>query len=247
MKNISYQILFIIIFLFISSCANEQGKKNPKINNGKIDLTEWNFEKNGIINLTGDWEFYWSKLYTSKNFSNNNIKPVEYISLPALWNGKTINNKKISGKGYATFRSTIDIKNTNDYLSLKIGRIETAYKLFINGKLVKQVGEVSKIKDTAKPQWKVETINFQPDSTQIEIILQVSNYHHRKGGVSGKILLGTENQITKHSNKTNYINVLIFGILFIMSLYHFGLFTLRKKDKAALYFGGISIFILEIY
>ena len=49
-----------LIFLFLGFCKSEKPQKNiPKAVKGILDLSQWDFEKDGVINLDGEWEFYW--------------------------------------------------------------------------------------------------------------------------------------------------------------------------------------------
>ena len=52
-----------LIFLFLGFCKSEKPQKNiPKAVKGILDLSQWDFEKDGVINLDGEWEFYWNEL-----------------------------------------------------------------------------------------------------------------------------------------------------------------------------------------
>ncbi len=47
-------------------------KTVPKAIQGKIDLSNWNFEQNGIVKLNGEWEFYWEQLLEPQDFIGEN-------------------------------------------------------------------------------------------------------------------------------------------------------------------------------
>ena len=70
-------------------------------------------------------------------------------------------------------------------------------------------------------------------------MLQVSNFDHWKGGVWYAIKLGTLEQIVKERENKLILEIFLFGCLFIMAIYHFGLYFLRKKEPSTLYFGLI--------
>jgi len=75
------------------------------------------------------------------------------------------------------------------------------------------------------------------------VIIQVSNFHHRKGGAWEPIHLGLAHDIRAVRQNALYFNFFIVGSILIMGIYHLVFFTLRKKEKCALYF-GISCFLI---
>ncbi|MBN2662316.1 MAG: SpoIIE family protein phosphatase [Bacteroidales bacterium] len=238
MKGKNFIIFFLVAILFFSCSPVE--KKNPA-EKGYIDLSNWDFDKQGNVDLRGEWEFYWDKFYSPEDFKNQNIEPTHYVKIPSLWNKMQIDSFKIVSDGFATLKLNVKIDNKKEILSLRIGRVETAYKLFVNGNLVKQVGVPGMSKETSLPSWERDNVIFFCDTNELEIILQISNFHHKKIGTSGSIMLGNVKTVTQSSNKVNYFNVFLIGVLLIVALYHFGIFILRKEDKASLLFAIFSI------
>ncbi|MBU3952983.1 MAG: adenylate/guanylate cyclase domain-containing protein, partial [Proteobacteria bacterium] len=59
------KILVILLFCMalFSGCAGPGTKKSsPFAEKGILDLRNWNFEKDGIVALNGQWEFFWQSL-----------------------------------------------------------------------------------------------------------------------------------------------------------------------------------------
>lgn len=238
-KNNIILILFIPFFFF--SCSPTE--KIEEVKNAEIDLSNWNFEEQGVVDLRGKWEFYWNEFYTSDDFKEQNIVAEDYINVPSLWNKHEIDTGLISNEGFGTLRLKIKLSENHRLLALRIGRIETAFRLYINGEMIKSVGSPGKTKETTTPNWNPTNAVFYCDSSELEIIIHIANFHHKKIGTSGTILLGNQETITKKSNRTNYFNIFLIGVLLIIALYHFGLFTLRREDKPSLLF---AIFCVSI-
>jgi two-component system sensor histidine kinase ChiS len=55
----------------------------PKAEKGILDLSNWDFEKDGIVALNGNWEFYWEKYLEPKDFTQPNLDKPDYIQRPA--------------------------------------------------------------------------------------------------------------------------------------------------------------------
>ena len=246
MRKIKYNSIFIIILIIflslaILSCKKAKVQQHIK---GKLDLTNWDFQKNGIIKLNGEWEFYWEQLLTYEDFKNNNPKLYSYFKIPNTWYRYKLNNKKLNSFGYATFRIILYLKKDfNKELALKIPKLSTAYNLYINDKKIASNGIVGKSKKEMKPQFLPLVADFHPEADKIEIIVQVSNFNERLGGLRESILLGEKEQINRARELTLSYDFLLFGCLLLMGLYHINLFILRKKDRVLLYFGLFCIII----
>jgi serine phosphatase RsbU (regulator of sigma subunit) len=245
MRNIIFIFIFIILLLHIYKCSNNySGKKQPIAKNGVIDLSDWDFEKDGSVKLIGEWEFYWKQLLEPEVFQGEN-QPVKTgsFSMPDLWNGYQIDGKKLPGKGYATFTLKVPICISNVTLSMKIPRIGTAMKLWVNNQLQATTGKVGKSKVEMTPQWVPRTTSFFVKNHEIYIVLQISNFYHQKGGVWGSLELGNQHQIREKNQQLLAFDLFLLGSLVIMAIYHFGLYWLRRKDPSVLYFGGLCLII----
>ena len=233
--------------LMLTACGQSASPtKEPQAENGVLDLTNWDLARDGPVNLSGEWEFYWEQLVQPDDFAGTNLPPrTGLIVLPAPWNGYVVNGVPLSGDGYATYRLKVLLNSSNfPPLALKVPEFETAFILYIDGKKIASNGVVGKTPETMRPQWLPQVVDF-PAASQLEIILQISNFHHRKGGAGQVILLGMENQIRKVREASLNYELFLFGSLFIMGLYHVVIFALREKDRSPLYF-GICCFLMSL-
>jgi signal transduction histidine kinase len=85
--------------------------------------------------------------------------------------------------------------------------------------------------------------DFQVDGSSLDLIIQVSNFHHRRGGAWEKLTLGKVQDLrVTRSKRINY-DVFLFGSILVMAFYHLGLFFLRRKEKAPLFFSVFCFLI----
>ena len=89
MKIKNQHIIYIILFfsIFISACTDHiQVNTVPHVVKGVIDLRDWDFKKDGAVDLNGEWEFYWNKLLGPDDFQSKKIKTkIEYFIIPDIW------------------------------------------------------------------------------------------------------------------------------------------------------------------
>ncbi|WP_411682146.1 diguanylate cyclase [Clostridium thailandense] len=247
-KYFAYTVLFIgivaLIMLFIDR-ANLNIKKMPKAEKGVLNLTDWNFEKNQKIMLSGDWEFYYGELLTYEDFHNKETKPhmSGYIKVPGKWNGYFVNGKNIDGMGCGTYRLKVKLNDDSEDLmkGIDIYYKTLSYKLMIDNQVICTNGIVGKDKASSSPEMKKRVIGFKPPEKEFEIILQVSNFNFSSGGIRYPIYMGDYENIAHDDRNSSLKDMFIFSCLAIMGLYHIALYIFLPKKKYTLYFGLICI------
>lgn len=229
-------LLFLLFFF-----NNLFSQSIPIAEKGVLDLKNWDFDQSGSIELCGEWEFYWNELYTPEDFKNQVHSPDAYIEVPGTWSGIEVDGKIIPDTGYATFRLVIFINPMQeDNLMLKLGEILTAYKVWWNDDFIVETGIVGKNSKLAEPAIAPLITNVNIDNEKIEIIFQISNFHHRSNAFFQKPILGKEQSIIKQFSFNMFLDMIIFGAVLIMGLYHLGLFLYRRKNIASLAFALLS-------
>lgn len=237
-------VVFSILILYLTLVELKENTSFPvNTTKGEIDVSTFNLNNNQLVGLNGEYEFYWNQLLTPKDFvDSSKNKLTGYINLPGVWNDYIVNGKKLGGQGYATFRIRIKVPD-EDLYSLKIKEFDCAYRLWVNGHYT-ECGKVGTSKSEEKPSWKrYQAIVYTYDK-KIELIIQVSNFNHRKGGPEDLILLGKRDPITNYKNKQLAITYFLVGLFFIMFIYNYGLFIYRRKERSYLYFSMICLLIL---
>jgi len=241
MKN-NYYLLVISVLFLLSSCI-KQVNDIPTAKNGVLNLESWNFEQNGAIELKGNWEFYWNKLYTPNDFIDTDLKPDTFVNCPNFWNDLTFKGETTKDIGYATYRLLVITDSIPQHFSIYSKAQSTAYKIYVNGRLISSVGIVSKNKDNSKADF-INTIGFFEKKKINEIIIQVSNYEHYRGGLWQQITFGKDTVIIKNRDTNIYYDSFVVGALLLMTIYMFGLYFFRRKDKASLTFAIMCFIIL---
>ncbi len=205
--------------------------RSPQAQEGVLDLRAWNFARGGLVGLSGEWEFYWEQLLEPAAFATPAARALNLptmVELPAHF----------SGDGYATYRLQILLDpSLQGPVAFKVPEFETAYALYVNGQLISENGVVGRTPETMRPQWLPKVADFSPERAQLEVILQVSNFYHKKGGAGQLIYFGPESLVREARESSLSYELFLFGNLFVMGFYHIVLFALRSQDKSPLYFG----------
>lgn len=210
---------------------------------GKLDISQIDFSEVGFVRLDGEWEFYWKQLLVPEDFKAFKYPDAQYFTVPEVWNNNYLGLKALTSDGYATYRLLIlrkDIDRT--LLSLSLPNVYTNYKLWVNGVVLSSNGHVGTKASSAKPQWEPVVKTFETSGETIEIILQVSNFHHARGGVHKSLKLGIPESISKDRETAVVANMLLVGGLLILGAFFLVFFLIRKGQRATMFFGALCLF-----
>jgi len=212
----------------------------PKASNGVLDLRKYDFQAGGILKLNGDWEFYWSALLSPSDLESGLGTMSGYIS-PRFWNGYPVDGRPLSGSGYATYVLRILMDPDGNRLSLRIPAQSTSFRLWVNGREVAVNGVVGISAADSVPQYMPLTVGITNDNPELIVVMQVSNYMHRRGGMWDPLEIADEYRMLVKNNRLVLMDMFSIGSMFTMALYHIVLYAERKKYKSALYFAGICL------
>ncbi|WP_042200862.1 ATP-binding protein [Paenibacillus camerounensis] len=237
----------VIIGLAASYAILSAPSGTPKLHSeqGFLDLTQHSISKQPV-KLQGEWAFYWQELLSPEDIHNRlagRQTADRYINIPQSWLGYRLEGQALSGEGYATFRLVIRLsgQDRNEQLALELPSIFHAYRLWVNGKLLEEVGVVGEDKSSMTPRLATKLVFFQPENDTVELVMQVSNFHHKRGGITKEIGLGGSNVLAARAKLKVASEMFITASLLVVGLYNMMLFVLRRKDRAPLYFGLFTV------
>lgn len=230
-----------ICFLSLAICGcswEDSSNPTPKVVKGVLDLSRWNFDKTPLIALDGEWEFSAGLVPPTSRLPE---VPTDYIQVPDSWNKFIIQNRPHGGEGTGTYRLKILFARPISNLALQIGDVSTAFRLYVNGNLVHENGKVGSTKAEMLPSYKHPIILLPEGKTELDLLLQVSNFYHITGGIRKSAFLGTSLEVFEAKKWEASLGWVVFGSTFLMGIYHLILFALRRVDKSAIWFGLFCI------
>lgn len=232
-------LLLAIILLALPPCA---AGAVPRAQQGLLDLSTWNWQRDGIVNLDGQWEAHWGKLLTPDDFRAGVAAPSPgWFSFPDTWNKVETSGKRKGDTGHATFRLRVRLPPEVTPAALRLTGIWSAWRLWADGRLLAHSGTVGSGPGEETPHQSLVIADFQPQGREVELLLQVSNYHYLHGGPTTSISLGPE-ELIRSAQVRQWGGALLFhGSLLVMGLYHLILYYFRRNDPSPLY---LAIFLL---
>ena len=252
----SVQLFSVIIVSFFLVGCSPKGQTPPKAIKGVLDLRDWDFDPSkssgtdGVINLDGEWEFYWKEFPVGESLELPEDKR-DFIQVPKAWNGHIVKRttesgevieETLGGEGYATYRLKVLLKEDMD-LGLRVPDEATSYELYLNNKILDKLGIIGTSKESSYPGIIIKYIKINTYTKNLEIYILISNFHSARSGLWKSIQLGLHGTILNLRVNNISKDLFISGILFIMGLYHFSLYYLRREDISPFYFGIFCMLI----
>lgn len=228
-------VFFIIssLSLLVTAGTSDDCKR------GVLDLSDFNYFNAYSVKLNGEWNCDRNKFNGTSIIDGNES---QIIKVPGSWSSGKLNIFTTNQFGYCTYRLKILLPEKGHLWSLHLSPIHSAYKIFIDGRLMTAVGTPT-AGENMHPAVEAKIITFLAEQKEIVISIEVSNYCFVLGGIINPITFGNPIAIQNERENSLIISAFLMGSLVIMGLYHFSLFLLWKKDKGFLYFGIICIFI----
>ncbi|MFC4305261.1 ATP-binding protein [Cohnella boryungensis] len=225
-----------ILLTFFSS----NKKAMPVAVNGAMDLREWRFEEDGVIQLDGQWELYPDRLLTGRNFAASATEGEflpEMIQVPGSW------SQLMDTIGMATYRLRVHMGDASAVYGLKTASILISNRLIVNDIVVGASGNpAEKQSYTAFNRPYISYFTLKPGWN--EIVLQVANFELiASSGIVEPLLLGKAEQIAGIRDRATAHDWIALTAFLIMGLYFLGLFTQRRNDLSLAVFGTACLFI----
>lgn len=220
-------IYIVIAFSFFNLFSQDSHNHRAVLDLSKVELSQ----KEGV-SLETDWELYYNQLLEPGQI----FSPLksEIIPFRNLWKDLGKNNI-----GFATYRLKILLPEKCPMLSLYVPDFYTSYKLFANGKLVAQNGIVAKTKAEYSPQYDPQLVflNELKGQNELELVLQVANFLHYRGGTNSPIYIGEAQLMSRHMDVSNGLIFILAGAAFVCGLFFVSLYFFNNVDRSSFYYG----------
>ena len=207
--------------------------QTPAPKTGTIDARGFDFSNR--LALKGEWFFLENKLLKPDSPAVKDGRPV---SFPSMWNDLRSGGR---GTGCATYWLTVIVPpGINDW-SFEIPPLNNSYNLWVNGSLISSAGVVGDNGEDSKPQWTYQVAEYSAKADTLQLVLQIANYHHYKGGASRPIYLGTGDTVRAHFNWAMGSSIALSIILVLSGLLLIFYYFRWNSKTIVLYFGLVCL------
>lgn len=207
------------------------GPAPPRAVDGEIDLRDWDFRRDGMVPLDGAWQFLPGEFADA-----DAISPAPTLQVPGDWNGVQTSAGPMGGQGHGTYRLTINCYQARD-LALSLPMQHSAMRLHVNGRVVAGQGVPGTSKPLSRAAAIQQIVHLDDQPCPLRLVVHVSNFDIRKGGLMRSITLGTRQQVHERRELNLMRDLFAGGALVVMGLLPIMFFIARRRDRGPLYFG----------
>ncbi|GLC89153.1 sensor domain-containing diguanylate cyclase [Lysinibacillus piscis] len=192
-----------------------------------------------VYQLDGEWAMYPNQLLEPKQMEQQQATMVAApLAFQDLWG---------DANGYATFHKQlqVDADFVDKTMSIYSQYMYTAYRLYIDGELVIQAGQVGATKAQSVPEMAAQIGYFTPKKDIVDIVLQISNFHHQQGGVNNDFVIGSVQNVADYYYYQQYQLFFQIGTILVMGVFAV-LFALLAKRQKSFFVFGLFCFLMVV-
>jgi len=225
--------LFVIVFF---SLPDLHAQQVPEAVKGVIDLTGYDFNAQGPVELRGEYEFYWNQMLNpaDEKISGEMI----YMKVPGSWLKLKDEYPQLTRHGFATYRLKILLPPGMTDIALRVEDVYSASGFFLNGKAIDYLGFPGVNKFQTVTRYNRPVMTGSVNSREVELLVKVSNFDHRLSGILGSISLGSTAQVQEERTRELFRGHFLIGAFLIIGVYFLGLYLIRT-EQYRLYFSVI--------
>ena len=201
------------------------------------------------------WEFYLEKTPEQTFALADSNTPSDFtVSVPHHWNLEVAHTGSTNINTFGCYRYTLSgLDPSTEYAIHMKESPGTSSAFYINRELLTQTGDpfaMTKPEFNQNPRHYNHSYSksiplyceFMPDSRgNAEIVVLVSNYYYRKGGLWDTVYLGTAKSIWRYNILSMVFYCIVIGSLVFTGLLNLFQFALNKKRKEYFFLGLASL------
>lgn len=244
MPYIIWLTLLTLLSMGSNLSAFEQAQPLPI--QGVLDLRGTTIDDNTLVSLNGEWEFHWNQLLTPESYVNADMHQGGIaVEVPSYWSSYTIDGQSLPGDGYGTYALKIILPDDfNSTLCFDVPIFDCAYHFYLNDRLINSNGKVATNRDEEEPWYEPSSFCYVPHGDTLQILIQVSNFHHRRGGFWRSILIGGSDNVLDRIERRRMYNYSITGVLFFFIFFFLIFWLFSKKEIVMLLFALTALGML---
>lgn len=245
LKRVARTVLPVLLTMFVGAGlifhARLSDVQTPSVQNGVLDLSEWNGEK--TFEIAGEWEFYWDSLLNGQEIREGSHSPI-LVDVPGYWNDYKINDTSLSGKGKATYRVRVRGAEAGTRYGMRIQNMASVYRLYIDDLLVAQNGSFRDTESAPASAYRPLLAAFIPTNDSFDAILQVENEAYAMGGMWEPVVFGTYEQVSVFDKLISNVEAAFKASLIVTCLFFLIFFAVQRSEKEMLILSGIGVLVL---
>lgn len=217
----------IVLLAFILSPSLLFGSGVPRAEKGILDLREYSFFEDGILEIKGEWLFYWEEIIDPVNIPGDSKASI--VEVPSTWGQLKDVVPGIDKKGYATYYLKILLPENIERLAFRFTEVYSGSGYYVNGKHIGFNGfpganPYQNLFDT-----RPSLFTTQVNGPIIELVVHVSNFSYRSGGMKGVVEMGIPMLLMEKRAKRQHRDFFFLGAFLIVGIFFMGMYFIHAE------------------
>jgi len=217
-------IAAVLLALLVFMCL-PIGQVSGRAAAGALDLRGM---RDTPYRLTGEWSHTPGRLVMPGEFPDN----APLIRLP--------DTRLVGFENHGTYRLIVYTDNDAP-LTLFLPKINSAYRLWVNGAYVRGAGYVADDPARAEPAYESALIPVTAADGIVEIVIQASNHDWPRPSIGNAPILGESGGVYSWYYRTRFIYIMTMGAILAASFYHLIFYIMRRGMIVYFLFSVLSL------
>jgi len=229
-------VIAVALGVWSSGLASHAGAP-PSPRAGAVDLTGWNFARDGSASLGGQW------LYFDGSFAPGAERAGGVNAIvPGPWPAREGSSNAIRRNGFGTYTLTVRLPATpnDDSFAMDTGQVWSAYRLLANGKIIAAPGVPSRTPQGERANSYSTLAELPRGVRDIRLSLQLSNHLNRYGGIYLAPTVGLKSVLIGRRRFAEVVSLIVLGALLFTACYHIAFLRVTRAGYANLWFGVLA-------
>lgn len=229
----------LLFTLALAGCAPMV--RSMEAEHGALDLSGDPAALQSALALGGEWSVWWGQLLEPGQLDA--IPPTGLMQVPRDWTDAPLLPGGLPAFGVATMRLTVALPPGVESLGVQTDSVAVAHRLWVNGVERRGMGVVGLDPDREVPDIRSRLNVVANPGETLEIVLQISNHHHREGGLRKEVQIGPPEVLISNAQRLVVQDMVGMSTLLVSGLYFLVIFRMRPRHWSTLYF---ALFCLDL-
>ena len=239
----------ILLAFGIYAVRSDRSVSPPSPRAGFVDLSHWNFSRDGTVRLAGEWLFFDRRW---KNDVGNGHMGGVGATTPGAWPASS-RDGELHADGFGTYALTLKLPapSQGDPFAIDTGQLRSAYRLYADDKLIASGGAPAATARDERINSYSSLAILPASSRAVSLRLEVSNHLNRYGGVFTAASVGLASAVQGQRRMVEMLSLIMVGALVFAACYHFAFSFIVRGGQAHLWFASLAalvslrIFLIE--
>jgi adenylate cyclase len=237
-----FALAALLLILLGSLCApffiDPIARGAPKAHGGEVSFAQWG-PLTAPVELKGEWRVVWRSAPAP---GASLLLPV-----PGPWAGRhaggQIGGIALPELGAASYQLKLRGLAAGHY-TLYVRQGFHARRILIDGRTISQAGHYATVAGQVVDAHRAQDVTFDTDGSDLDLSVDVANFHHRDNGLSDAPILGLAEPMSRWAALDWLQGVLLVSALLLLAAYGLVVFLFRPRERASLYFGIACLLLL---